>query len=89
LSAAAAQHFLLGAVAMASLIAGLLFLKLWRVSRDRLFALFAVAFWLLTLNWVVLAFANVAAESQYRVYLIRLLAFLLIGLAIVDKNRRG
>lgn len=89
MNGAAAQQFLLGALSTASLIAGLFFLKLWHVSRDRLFSLFAAAFWLLALNWVVLGFARVAAESQHRVYLIRLLAFLLIAAAIIDKNRRG
>jgi hypothetical protein len=83
------QQFLLGALAMASLTVGLFFVKLWRLSGDRLYSMFAAAFWLLALNWIVLAFANVAVESQHRVYLLRLLAFNLIAVAIVDKNRRG
>lgn len=35
---------LLGAVAMASFVATLFFLKFWRQTRDRFFLLFAVAF---------------------------------------------
>jgi hypothetical protein len=38
--------FLLGATAMATATAGLLFLRMWRESRDRLYVMFAGAFWL-------------------------------------------
>jgi hypothetical protein len=78
----------MGALAAVSSIAGLFFVKLWRVSGDRLFALFAVAFWMLALNWIVLGLGNVAAESRHHVYFIRLLAFVLIAVAVIDKNRR-
>lgn len=82
------NQFLMGALAALSSIAGLLFLKLWRLSADRLYCFFAAAFWLLALNWVVLGVGNVAAESQHRVYSLRLLAFVLIAVAVIDKNRR-
>jgi hypothetical protein len=79
----------MGALAAASGIAGLFFLKFWRLSGDRLFAFFAVAFWLLGLTWIVLGVGNVAVESRHHVYLIRLAAFLLIIVAVIDKNRRS
>ena len=41
--------FLIGATAMASAVAGLLFLKMWRQSRDRLYVMFACSFWLETI----------------------------------------
>jgi hypothetical protein len=83
------SQFLMGSVATASLIAGFFFLKFWRVSGDRLFAFFAAAFALLGVNWIVLGVGEVAVESRHIVYVIRLVAFLLIIAAVVDKNRRS
>ena len=77
---------ILGMLVMAATIAGTFFLRFWRRTRDRLFAIFAVAFWLMGLNWLLLAlFAG--DEIHSAVYAIRLLAFVLILLAIIDKNR--
>lgn len=88
------NQFLTGALAMASFVAGLFFLRFWRDTRDRLFAIFAVAFWILGLSRVGLALYSVAGtqptvpnEEQTWLYLLRLLAFVLIIIAIVDKNR--
>lgn len=82
--------FLLGAVVMACGVAGLFFLRFWRRTGDRFFALFAAAFWLLGVNWLLLAFTDPEAETRrVLLYSIRLLAFALIIAAIVDKNRSG
>jgi hypothetical protein len=81
--------FLNGANAMASAVAGLFFLRFWRQTRDRLFANFAAAFWLLGLNWFALALTSPAFEFRPFIYLIRLVAFGLILGAIVEKNRAG
>jgi hypothetical protein len=81
-------HFLWGALAMASLTAGLLFLRSWKLTGERLFALFALAFGVFALNWIVLAAANPPEETRHYVFLLRLVAFLLIIAAVVDKNRR-
>ena len=43
-------RFLMGAIAMGFATAGLFFLRYWRESRDRLFAWFAVAFFVLAFN---------------------------------------
>jgi hypothetical protein len=83
------NQFVSGAIMMASSVAGLFFLRFWRDTRDRFFALFAVAFWLLALERVVLVFFEPIEESRTFVYLIRSLAFILIVVAIVDKNRAG
>ena len=82
-----AIHFMLGAIVMACVVAALFFLRFWRKTRDRLFALFAAAFTLLAINWVALAFT--ARDEPFRValYGVRLIAFVVILLAIVDKNR--
>jgi hypothetical protein len=84
--------FLLGMVATASAAIGLFFLKFWRRSKDRLFLVFALAFWLLAANWTLVAFGphgpvTAAAESSYQIYILRLLAFGCIIYGIIDKNR--
>jgi hypothetical protein len=76
-----------GALSMAYIIAAMFFLKFWSEARDRLFALFAAAFGLLALQRIVLPYVPV--ESVWLLYLVRLLAFVLIIIAIVDKNRGG
>lgn len=68
-------------------VAALFFLKFWTTSRDRLFALFSAAFFLLALQRLLLALTRVYLEQQYGLYTLRLIAFLLIIFAIVDKNR--
>lgn len=78
--------FLLGAAVMTCAIAGTFFIRFRRRTRDRLFGIFAAAFWLLGLNWLLLAFVPQDEVRTY-LYLIRLLAFVLILVAIVDKNR--
>ena len=80
------NDFLLGATAAAFFVAGLFFLRFWTKTRDRLFASFAVAFWLLGLIRFGLVYTHDANESHY-LYWIRLLAYLLILVAIIDKNR--
>jgi hypothetical protein len=76
-----------GATVMACLVAGLFFWKFWRREHDRLFALFALAFWIMGLNRLVAALVGPANEARTWPYVIRLAAFLIILAAIVDKNR--
>lgn len=80
----AAVHLVSGVLAMGYAVAALFFLKFWRESRDRLFAFFALAFALLSLQRILLPFVS-HAELLYTV---RLIAFLLIVIAIVEKNRQ-
>jgi hypothetical protein len=81
--------FLSGALAMASWVVGLLFLRYWRRTHDRLFARFALAFWVLSLNWITIAIVAPSHETRHYFYLFRLVAFLLIIWAIVAKNRES
>lgn len=80
------QPMILGAIAMASFIAGLFFLHFYKSSQDRFFLFFAVAFWMEAIGRVIL---GLAALSEYvpLCYLIRVGAFGLILFAIIDKNR--
>jgi len=78
--------FMLGLIVMGCFVAGLFFLRFWRRTRDRLFAIFAIAFWVLGANWLALAFIK-QDEVQTWLYAVRLVAFVLILWGIVDKNR--
>ena len=80
--------FLSGAVTLGFAVIGLFFLRFWRRTGDGLFLAFSVAFWLLGLNQALLVLANVRDEERSWLYLLRLLAFALILLAIWMKNRR-
>jgi hypothetical protein len=76
-----------GAIVMGYFVAGLFFLRYWRDTRDRLFLVFAMAFWMLGLQRILINLVDVGAEDQAAFYLLRLAAFLLIIYAVVDKNR--
>lgn len=76
-----------GAILMGYAVAGLFFLRFWRDTRDRLFLIFGVAFWVLGSQRLALVLTRDMLETQTGLYLIRLVAFLLILAAIVDKNR--
>ncbi|HEX6004832.1 MAG TPA: DUF5985 family protein [Burkholderiales bacterium] len=79
-------EFLSGAVTLAHVLAALYFLRFWRKTRDRLFLSFALAFVLFALNQgLAFAFA-VYRESTSFIYILRVLGFVLIVIAIVDKN---
>jgi hypothetical protein len=82
------EDMLMGGIAMASAVAALFFLRFWRDSGDRLFAIFAIAFFLLAVTRVGLALSSTQTEGHTHWYWVRLAAFVLILVAIVDKNRR-
>ena len=79
--------FFWGATALGCWAVGLIFLRSWRFIADRFFALFAAAFWILSAHWVALAVVGAVDETRHYFYAIRLLGFLLVLVAIVDKNR--
>jgi hypothetical protein len=79
--------FLWGATAMGCWAVGLIFLKSWRHTEDRFFALFALAFWLLAAHWTALALVGAVDETRHYFFTVRLAAFLVVLGAIADKNR--
>lgn len=81
------SEFLSGIIFALSCVAGLFFLRFWRKTHDRFFAFFSAAFWLMALHRVVVLMTRDSNEHVVGAYLIRLLAFVLILVAIVDKNR--
>jgi uncharacterized membrane protein HdeD (DUF308 family) len=84
---ASINSVLIGAVAMASLVATLFFLRFWRQTRDSFFLLFAVAFAIDAVSRLVLGLAHVPDETEPFYYVPRLVTFSLIILAIALKNR--
>ncbi len=79
--------FISGLLAAGYAVAGLFFLRFWHETGDRLFAFFAASFGLLLAQRVALALATDMIANTAWYYVIRLLAFALIILAIIDKNR--
>jgi hypothetical protein len=83
------NRLLLGAIAMGFLVSGLFFLRFWREGRDRFFLLFGLSLLVEGANRFALGLLPRPSEGAAGIYLIRLLSFLLILVAIVDKNRRA
>jgi hypothetical protein len=80
--------FVLGTIAMGSLIAALFFTRFYRETRDPLFLFFASAFGLEGFNRTLLAFSPTPNEADPRLYLLRAFAYSLILIGIYRKNRR-
>jgi uncharacterized membrane protein HdeD (DUF308 family) len=78
---------LIGAIAMASLTAGLFFLRFWRDTQDSFFLFFAASFLLEAANRVALGLSRDPNEASPLFYFVRLLSFVLILVAIAYKNR--
>ena len=68
--------------------AGLFFLRFWWESRDRLFLMFAIALFVLSTGRIVLSLLYDLQEERILLYLIRLAGFVIILVAIADKNFR-
>ena len=81
--------FVSGATMAAALVIAVIFFRYWRQTRDRLFLGFALGFAVFAVSRLILAFLDEDDEGRVFVYGLRLVAFLLILAAIVDKNRAG
>lgn len=77
-----------GAIIMGYAVAAVFFLKFWRRTADNLFLAFAAAFLLLAATPLLTTLLEVPREEQSPFYLLRLLAFLIIIVAIIGKSRR-
>jgi uncharacterized membrane protein HdeD (DUF308 family) len=76
-----------GAVAMASFVAMLFFLRFWRQTQDSFFLFFAFAFGVDAVMRLVLGLAPVSEETEPLIYLARAAGFAAIIIAIIRKNR--
>jgi len=81
--------FLSGVVMAGCFVAATFFVRYRRRSGDRFFVFFAIAFALLGLERLGLAVRNAPEEPHTGMYFLRLAAFVLIIIAILDKNRGG
>jgi len=79
-------YFLSGVLVLGYLVASLFFLRFWRQSADRLFAWFSAAFFLLAAQRMMVVMLQPHDEVAY---VVRLLAFVLILVAIWEKNRKS
>jgi peptidoglycan/LPS O-acetylase OafA/YrhL len=78
--------FLAGAVTLGYIVAAAFFLRFWRKTAERLFLAFAAAFALFALNQALAYAFTVIVEPASLVYALRVLGFLIIIVAVVDKN---
>jgi hypothetical protein len=84
-----AGSVLMGAVAMASLVATLFFLRAWRRTRDALFALFALAFAVDAVTRFTIGLMQPGDHTETFFYIGRLVTYALIAGGIAIKNRPG
>jgi hypothetical protein len=82
------NQFMLGALAACFLAAAMFFARFFTRTRDRFFAFVSIAFAIMSTNQIALAMLGEDSEYHSWVYLVRLAAFVLILVAIYDKNRR-
>lgn len=80
---------LLAVAATGAFVAGLLFFRFCRESQDRLLAFFSAAFHLLALSWTLPGLVSPSEETRPSIDAIRLVAFVLIIIGIIDKNRKA
>jgi hypothetical protein len=81
-------EFISGAVTLGFLVAAGFFLRFWRQTTDRLFLAFALAFVLFALNQALASWLTVLIEPASLIYVLRVLGFIIILGAIIDKNAR-
>lgn len=82
------SQMLMGAIAMASLVAGLFFFRYWRSTRDTFFLYFALSFWIEAANRIALGQFSPSSEFEPVFYMVRIVAYGLIVVAILQKNRK-
>jgi hypothetical protein len=80
------NEMLMGGIAVASFVAGLYFFRFWRGTRDRFFLYFACSFWIEAANRIAIGLV-VGDELQPLFYGVRVIAYALIVVAILQKNR--
>jgi hypothetical protein len=71
------------------LVISLFFFRFWTEQRDRLFGFFSAAFFLLAVQRALLSFFGEHESVSIYLYGTRLVAFLLILVAILEKNRKA
>jgi len=78
--------YMAGAITIGYLLAAAFFLRFWRKTADRLFLAFGAAFVLLAVNQLISTVLEAGDERAVYAYVLRVLGFVLILWAIIDKN---
>ena len=78
--------YLAGAITLGYLVSSGFFLRFWRKTHERLFLAFGVAFLFLALNQMASTYFEAGDERTLYGYALRVLGFVLILAAIIDKN---
>jgi len=82
------KEWLLGAITLGTIVAGLFFLRFRRLTHDHLFFFFALAFFVEAVGRMIMAMNAVSSEEHPVIYILRLISYGLIVWAIVQKNRK-
>ena len=77
---------LVGAIVTLSFLVSLYFVKFWFRTRDRFFLFFALSFFAMGCNRILYGISQTSEENDFLVFSIRLLSYIFIAIAIVDKN---
>lgn len=80
------NFYLLGLISMAYFVSALFFFKFWKQTKDRFFFLFSLSFWIEGINRAIYGFIRGVGESSEVIFVVRLISYLLILAAIIDKN---
>ena len=83
------HEILVGGIAVAAFAAGLFFLRYWRSSNDLFFLFLMASFWLQSISHVVVGWTRSWNDDTPAQYVVRILAYGLILLAIWSKNRKA
>ncbi len=78
--------FMHGGTMIALAGVAVIFLRYWSQTRDRLFVLFSAGFFLLAISQTVVLFLGPAGDKLPYAYWLRLAAFVLIIIGVVEKN---
>ncbi|MES2273191.1 MAG: DUF5985 family protein [Chlamydiota bacterium] len=80
------NSFLSGSILISSWCIACFFYRFSKKRKDVLFFQFALAFFLLGMERIVLVFVSLGSEFHAYTYMIRLIAFILIISGIISKN---
>ncbi len=80
--------FFTGALTLGNVVIAMFFHRFWRKTGDRFFGLFALAFVTFAAARIALTIIDEQNEGRDYVYFVRLVGFLIILVAILDKNRK-
>lgn len=82
------NEMLIGAIAACCVVIGLFFVRFWRSTHDIFFLFFALSFFLEGINRMSLVLFSNLHEASPSFYLIRVISYSFIIIAILAKNKR-